>query len=177
MLKKLLIWTLSVSIILVVVYVLGPKASVQPLEGDYPEVPTQLSELEKYIQQREDTVKGLKPNNQARIVWADSITKNKTPYSIVYIHGFGASQMEGDPVHRRLAEHFGANLYLTRLTEHGIRRENALEHLSAEILVNDAREAYMIGQSLGDSVIVIGTSMGGALSLILASERPDLHAL
>src|SRR5690606_28081300 len=98
-------------------------------------------------------------------------------YAIVYIHGFGASQMEGDPVHLELAEHFGANLYLARLSEHGIKRKNGMEYLTAEKLVQDAREAYMIGKSLGDSVIVIGTSMGGALSLILASERPDLHSL
>src|SRR5690606_20141356 len=44
-------------------------------------------------------------------------------------------------------------------------------------LMADAREAYMIGKSLGDSVIVIGTSMGGALGLILASERPDMQSL
>src|SRR5690606_18242290 len=80
-------------------------------------------------------------------------------------------------VHRKLAEHFGANLYLARLSEHGIKRDNALEYLTAEKLVADAREAYMIGKSLGDSVIVIGTSMGGALSLILASERSDIHSI
>src|SRR5690606_29126428 len=54
---------------------------------------------------------------------------------------------------------------------------NHFEYLSADRLVADAREAYMIGKSLGDSVIVVGTSMGGALSLILASERPDIHAV
>ena len=175
--KKLLTWTMSVAIILVVVYTVGPKAKIQDLDGDYPTVPTNVDDLEAYIYQKEDTVKGLKPNNQARIIWADSASKKKTPYSIVYIHGFGASQMEGDPVHRQLAEYFGANLYLVRLSDHGIKRENSLEYLTAEKLVADAREAYMIGKSLGEKVIVVGTSMGGALSLTLASERADLHAL
>src|SRR5690606_2765819 len=177
MFKKLLVGVMSVAMVLAILYSFGPKETIQKLEGDYPSVPTGALELEDYVASKEDTVKGLKPNNEARIVWADPETKNKTPYAILYIHGFGASQMEGDPVHRKLAEHFGANLYLARLSEHGIKRDNALEYLTAEKLVADAREAYMIGKSLGDSVIVIGTSMGGALSLILASERSDIHSV
>ena len=177
MLKNLLIGALSLAIILAVIYLLGPREKLQELNGNYPSVPIGAAELEAYVSQKEDTVKGLKPNNEARIIWVDSMSKAKTPYAIVYIHGFGASPMEGDPVHRKLAEHFGANLYLARLSEHGIKRNNGLEYLTAEKLVADAREAYMIGKSLGDSVIVIGTSMGGALSLILASERPDMQSL
>jgi pimeloyl-ACP methyl ester carboxylesterase len=122
-------------------------------------------------------VVGLKPGNEARIIWADSAAKSKTPYSIVYIHGFGASQMEGDPVHRDLAAYFGANLYLVRLPEHGISRPDGFRHLTAKKLVDEVREAFMVGKSLGDSVILVGTSMGGALSMILASERPDIKAL
>lgn len=177
MLKNLLIGAMGLAIVLVIIYSFGPKESLQELSGVYPDVPTQPADLETYVRQKEDTVIGLKPNNEARIIWSDSITRSKTPYSIVYIHGFGASQMEGDPVHRRLAQHFGANLYLARLSEHGIKRENALEYLTAEKLVADAREAYMIAKSLGDSVIVMGTSMGGALAVILAAERPDIHSL
>ncbi len=177
MFKKLLVGVMSVAITLALLYNFGPKESIQKLEGDYPSVPTLSHTLEAFVRAKEDTVKGLKPNNEARIIWADPETKSKTPYSIVYIHGFGASQMEGDPVHRRLAAHFGANLYLTRLTEHGIKRNNAFEYLSAEKLVADAREAFMIAKSLGERVIVVGTSMGGALSLILASERPEIEAV
>src|SRR5690606_18557665 len=177
MLKNFLVGTLSFAIILAVIYLLGPREKLQELNGNYPPVPIEANELEAYVSQKEDTVKGLKPNNAARIIWADSLNKGKTPYSIVYIHGFGASPMEGDPVHRKLAEHFGANLYLARLSEHGIKRNNALRYLTAEKLVADAREAYMIGKSLGDKVIVVGTSMGGALSLILAAERSDIHSV
>src|SRR5690606_15966043 len=34
-----------------------------------------------------------------------------------------------------------------------------------------------IGKSLGDEVIVVGTSMGGALTLLLASQQPDIKAI
>ncbi|UCS91565.1 alpha/beta hydrolase [Echinicola marina] len=177
MMKKLLPILLSTCVILVIVYMLGPKESYSKLEGEYPTVPKDLQELEAFISKKEDTVKGLKANNQARIVWADSLKHQKTPYSIVYIHGFGASQMEGAPVHLKIAEHFGANLYLARLPEHGIKRDNAFEYLTAEKLADGAREAFMIGKSLGNKVIIIGTSMGGALTSLLASERDDIHSI
>lgn len=177
MYKKLLPILLSISIILVVGYMLGPKEEFSDLKGSYPSVPTDLTALEQYVTHKEDTVKGLKPNNEARIVWADSLNPAVTEYAFVYIHGFGASQMEGDPVHRKLAAHFGANLYLTRLPEHGIDRPNAFEYLTADILADGAREAFMIGKSLGKKVIIIGTSMGGALTTLVASEREDIEAI
>lgn len=175
--KRIIPWLMGSAILLVFLYMLGPKESIQDLSGTYPEVPTDLASLETYIQQKEDTVAGLKPHNRAQIIWADSLRKAKTPYSILYVHGFGASHMEGDPVHRKIAEHFGANLYLSRLPEHGISRPNAFEYLNAPDLVQGAREAYMISKQLGEKVIVIGTSMGGALSLVLAEERPEIHVV
>lgn len=177
MLKKLFLFIFAAAMIIAVVYMLGPKVERQELTIEYPEVPTRLTELESYLQTREDTVLGLKEGNQAYIQWADESNKRKTPYSIVYIHGFGASPMEGDPVHRFLAEHFGANLFVTRLPEHGIRRENGMEYLSPQVLANAAGEAYQIGKSLGDEVIIVGTSMGGALTLLLASQQPDIKAV
>lgn len=176
MLRKIFLVIFALAIVLALAYLVGPKVKKQELTINYPEVPTRISELEAYIQSREDSVMGLKPGNEAYIVWADSTNKRKTPYSIVYIHGFGASPMEGDPVHRFLAAHFGANLFVTRLPEHGIKRDNGLEYLSAQKLANAAGEAYQIGKSLGDEVIVIGTSMGGALTLLLASQQPDIKA-
>ena len=172
MLRKLFLGLFATAMILVIVYMLGPRVEKQELTVHFPQVPTRISELEAYIKLREDTVIGLKPGNQAYIQWADSTNKAKTPYSIVYIHGFGASPMEGDPVHRFLATHFGANLFVTRLPDHGIRRANGMEYITAQKLADAAGEAYQIGKSLGDSVIVIGTSMGGALTLLLASQQP-----
>lgn len=177
MLRKLFLGLFATAIVLVIVYMLGPKVKRQELVVNYPEVPTRLNELNDYVQNREDTVIGLKPGNEAYIQWADSSNKAKTLYSIVYIHGFGASPMEGDPVHRFLATHFGANLFVTRLPEHGIKRENGMEYLSAQKLADAVGEAYQIGKSLGDSVIVVGTSMGGALTLLLASQQPEIKAV
>ncbi|MFN3999074.1 alpha/beta hydrolase [Algoriphagus sp.] len=177
MLRKIFLGLFATAMVLVIVYMLGPKAKRQDLVIQFPEVPSRLSELSKYVRTREDTVIGLKSGNEAYIQWADSSNKAKTPYSIVYIHGFGASPMEGDPVHRFLASHFGANLFVTRLPEHGIKRENGMEYMTAQKLADAAGEAYQIGKSLGDSVIVVGTSMGGALTLLLASQQPEIKAV
>lgn len=177
MLKKLFLGVFALAMILAITYMLGPKMDREEITIHFPEVPKSVAELEKYVQQREDTVKGLKPGNEAYILWANSLDKRKTPYSIVYIHGFGASPMEGDPVHRFLAEHFGANLFVTRLPEHGIRRENGMEYMTPQALADAAGEAFQIGKSLGDSVIVVGTSMGGALTLLLASQQPEVHSV
>lgn len=177
MLRKIFLGLFATAMVLVIVYMLGPKVETEDIQIHYPEIPTRVNELEDYLAQREDTVKGLKPDNEAYIQWADSTNKRKTPYSIVYIHGFGASPIEGDPVHRFLAAHFGANLFVTRLPEHGIRRANGMEYLTAQQLADAAGEAYQIGKVLGDEVIVIGTSMGGALSTLLASQQPDIKAL
>lgn len=177
MLRKLFLWIFAIAMVLVIAYMLGPKVEKEELVIEFPDIPTRMQEIESYVAEREDTVLGLKPDNEAYIVWADSSNRRKTPYSIVYIHGFGASPMEGDPVHRFLSAHFGANLFVTRLPEHGIKRANGMEYLSAQALANAAGEAYQIGKSLGDSVIVVGTSMGGALTLLLASQQPEIKAV
>lgn len=177
MLRKILLGVFATAMVLAIVYMLGPKLKHEELTIEFPEVPTRIAELRNYLAQREDSVIGLKPGNEAYIVWADSLNKRKTPYSIVYIHGFGASPMEGDPVHRFLAAHFGANLFVTRLPEHGIKRENGMKYMTPQALANAAGEAYQIGKSLGDEVIVVGTSMGGALTLLLASQQPDIKAI
>jgi pimeloyl-ACP methyl ester carboxylesterase len=177
MLRKIFLGIFASAMVLVIVYMLGPKVKRQELTINFPEVPSRLSELSRYVDQREDSVIGLKPGNEAYIQWADSSNRAKTPYSIVYIHGFGASPMEGDPVHRFLASHFGANLFVTRLPEHGISRVNGMEYMTVQKLADAAGEAYQIGKSLGDSVIVVGTSMGGALTLLLASQQPEIKAV
>ncbi|MDN3203574.1 alpha/beta hydrolase [Algoriphagus sediminis] len=174
-LQKIFLGVFALAVILVIVYMLGPKLDPIDLEIHYPA--SDVTNVESYIKSREDTVKGLKPGNEAYVVWADSTTKEKTPISIVYIHGFGASPMEGDPVHRFLAAHFGANLFVTRLPEHGINRENGMEYLTPQALADAAGEAYQIGKILGDEVIIVGTSTGGSLALLLASQQPDIKAV
>ena len=96
---------------------------------------------------------------------------------MVYLHGFSASQEEGDPVHVEFARAFGCNLYLSRLAGHGIDTIDAMINLTAEELWNSAKEAYAIGKQLGKKVIILATSTGGTLALKLAAEYPEITGL
>jgi esterase/lipase len=167
---------LAVLILLSIVYLLGPKPSAPVYSNILPAVPSNTDSLEKYISDGE-AIHRVKPNNQARIVWANDSLKQKTEYAIVYLHGFSASQEEGNPVHRNIARQFGCNLYLSRLSQHGIDTVDALINMTAESLWESAKQAYAIGKQLGNKVILMGTSTGGSLALQLAATYPEISGL
>lgn len=176
--KKFLKWLTAIIILLIIGYSAGPK----PRKPDFkaPEIilPSSLTDLEQQINGSEKSVRGIKPDNQARIIWADSSKKEKTKIAFLYLHGFSASQAEGDPVHKDLAKKYNANLYLARLSEHGIERgDSTMIDLTADEYEASAEKALDIAEKLGDEVIVIGTSTGGTLTLFLASRHPEIKAI
>jgi len=166
----------SALFLLAIFYIIGPQPKVPIYNNQLPAMPAAALELEKYIATAESTHK-IKPNNQARIVWANDSLKQKTKYAIVYLHGFSASQEEGNPVHNSIAKEFGCNLYLARLSQHGIDTADALINMTAENLWESAKEAYAIGKQLGDTVILMGTSTGGTLALQLAAAYAEVGGL
>lgn len=169
-------WVLIIVAILAIAYFLGPHPSTPVYSVALPNVPAEPASLVNYIQQQE-AAHTVKPDNEARVVWANDSLKNKTGYSLVYLHGFTASQGEGDPVHRDLAKKFGCNLYLSRLAEHGIDTTEPMVNLTADNLWESAKQALAIGKQIGNKVILVGTSTGGTLALKLAAEYPDIYAL
>jgi pimeloyl-ACP methyl ester carboxylesterase len=173
--KRIIKITLPV-FVLVIIYLLGPAPHKPNYSTAMPMVPVAPVALEKYIDDQEHKHL-VKANNEARIVWADS-SKQQTEYSIVYLHGYSASQMEGDPVHRRFAREFGCNLYLSRLADHGIDTTETLLYFSADRLWESAKEALAIGNVIGKKVILMSTSTGGTVALMLAAQYPEkVHAL
>jgi esterase/lipase len=173
---RFLKWLGIFLIILIVAYFLGPKPAQPKLTADLPVVPTEAAQLEKYIADGEAKHK-VKPENEARIVWLNDSAKEKTEYAVVYIHGFSASQEEGDPVHKNFAKKFGCNLFLARLAEHGIDTTEAMVNLTADKLWNSAKEAYAIGKQTGKKIILMSTSTGGTLALKLAATYPEIAGL
>ncbi|MBI1341972.1 MAG: alpha/beta hydrolase [Terrimonas sp.] len=161
---------------LIIIYFLGPRPASPKLSTDLPVVPQNDSLLEQYVANKEKQHK-LRPDNEARIIWYNDSTKEKTEYAIVYLHGFSASQEEGDPVHFDLAQKFGCNLYLSRLAEHGIDTSEQLVNMTADNLWNSAKEAYAIGKQLGNKVILMSTSTGGTLALQLAADFPEINSI
>lgn len=173
---KFLKWLGIILLVLIVVYFLGPRPASPTYTKELPAVPADAVMLEKYISKQESQHK-LKPDNEARILWLNDSLKNQTEYAVVYIHGFSASQEEGDPVHYQFAQKFGCNLFLTRLEDHGVDTTEPLLSVTADKLWNSAKEAYAIGKQLGKKIILMATSTGATLALKLAAEYPGIAGL
>ncbi len=165
-------WLWTIPVILIGVYLSGPKPATPLYKIEMPVVPAEVTQLELYIKNNEAQHK-IKPDNEARIIWANDSLKQKMEYAIVYLHGFVASQAEGDPVHKNIAKQFGCNLYLSRMAEHGIDTVDALINLTADKYWESAKKALAIGKQLGKKVVLMGTSTGGTIALKLAATYPD----
>ncbi len=168
--RKLLFITFPI-ISLIAIYFLGPEPPEAKFDPALPTVPQAPDELEKYIAHQEGKHR-LKPDNEARIVWSDS-SKRKTAFSVVYLHGFSASEEEGDPVHEHFAKKFGCNIYLARMADHGIDTVDQLINFTPDRWWESSKEALMIGKAIGERVIVMSTSTGGTLALMLAAQYPQ----
>jgi esterase/lipase len=174
--KRLFFFLVVLAALAGVAYFMGPTPPSAVYDTQLPDVPADSTGLINYIKQNEAQHK-LRPDNEARIVWANDSSKVPTEYALVYLHGFSASQEEGDPVHVNVAQKFGCNLYLARLAEHGIDTTEQLMNLTAQKYWNSVKEAYAIGKRLGKKVILMGTSTGGSNALHLAAAFPDVHAI
>ncbi|MEO8584215.1 MAG: alpha/beta hydrolase, partial [Flavitalea sp.] len=169
-------WWIILPLALMIIYFSGPQPVAPRYDKTLPTVPVEAPDLETFIAAKESAHK-LRPDNQARIIWANESAKTKTEYAIVYLHGFSASQGEADPVHKTVAKDFRSNLFLSRLAEHGIDTTEQLVVLTADELWESAKEAYAIAKTLGNKVIIMGTSTGGTLALMLAAAYPDVYAV
>ncbi|HJW30153.1 MAG TPA: alpha/beta hydrolase [Saprospiraceae bacterium] len=156
----------------VIVGIAGPK----PPKVDFTKLqqkhyPTDLHQLEDSLNAAEAALP-LKPDNQARIIWDTPYVK--TAYSIVYLHGNGASQEEGDPIHEALAHRYGCNLFLARLDQHGLKGDDLMLHLNPAKWMQSALDAIEVGKAIGDKVILVSCSTGSTLGLYLESQYPGL---
>src|SRR5882762_9276796 len=136
--KKLILISFPI-VLLFGIYFLGPEPDRPKFDPAMPVVPQAPVELEKYVASQESKHK-LKPDNEARIVWADS-SKRKTEFAVVYIHGFSASPEEGKPVHRNFAKKFGCNLYLARMADHGVDTVDQLLYFTPDRWWASSKEA------------------------------------
>lgn len=161
-----------IPLLLLTGFLIGPRESFPALDPEMPKLDLELTQLDSFLQARESQIANLRPDNQARIIWADSV--RKTPYSVVYLHGFSAGPMEADPIHFEFAKRYGCNLFLARLAEHGINDKESFGDLTPQDLLDSAKEALAIGQMLGERVIVMSCSTGSTLSIYLAAHHPEL---
>jgi pimeloyl-ACP methyl ester carboxylesterase len=161
----------------VLVYVLGPRFDKPVFDDKLPPIHLNIQNVKNYVDSIE-SVKKLRPDNQARIIWFNDSLRNKTEYAVLYLSGFGACWYEGYPTHINFAKSIGANLYLSRLASHGIDTTEQLIDMYPATLYESAKQALIIAQALGNKVIVMSTSTGGTLALKLAADFPEMiHSL
>lgn len=160
---------------LALIALLGGIWAFAPLEGVDREIAFDESVLgddpEVWLTVTEQQYSDIRPGAPKRILWAGK-KGAKTPLSVIYVHGFSATAEEIRPVPDEVAKALGANLFYTRLAGHG-RAPEAMGTASADDWIEDMAEAMAIGRRLGDRVIVIGTSTGGTLAAIAATD-PEL---
>ncbi|MGI9175143.1 MAG: alpha/beta hydrolase [Rhodothermales bacterium] len=152
----------------------GPRLEVPDLTLPAIDLP---DDLDAFVADAEAQVPDVRPGTEKEIIWAGPATKAKTPLAVVYLHGFSASRGETRPLSDTLAARLGANLFYTRLAGHG-RDADAMAEAGLDDWVASGYEALQIGRRLGEQVVLIGTSMGGALTTWLAAQNPpDLAAI
>lgn len=171
--KKFLLVILSLIVVLLITYFAGPKFPAPKLNTELPSVSLSVNELDSFIKTKESHLK-IKPDNQSRIFWNNDSLKTKTPYCLLYLHGFSASWFEGNPVHIDFAHRYGMNLYIPLLASHGIDTTEALIDMTPERLYESAKQALVVAHLLGEKVVLMGTSTGGTLMLKLAADFPEL---
>lgn len=132
-----------------------------------------LTQLDSQLSNSEAQVPNLVEGTQKEIEWFDG-KRQKSAYSIVYIHGFSATRKEISPVPETLAAKLQANIFFTRLRGHG-RDGNAMLDGTVDAWLEDTKEAYEIGAQIGEQVIVIGTSTGATLSTWLTAQSFAKH--
>jgi esterase/lipase len=170
--RRIIRFLAFVVLIAVVIYLLGPKPPQVELNKDLPSISASIGNVEDYVENKDKGLT-LKPDNGSRIVWANDSLKERTNYSLLYLHGFSASWYEGYPANAEFAKHFGCNAYYPRLASHGIETEDPLIDMTPDRLWESAKEALMVARTLGKKVIVMGTSTGGTLALKLAADFPE----
>lgn len=166
---KALFITIGSLTILGLAYALGPTPETPDYNGT---VVRQIDELD-LVAFNAKTYPGVKKGNSELLVYYGK----DTPYSILYLHGFSASPEEGNPTHIALSKYFGWNLYAPLLHDHGLTENQPLLRFRADSAWSTAVKGLEKALAIGDSVVIVSTSTGGALATRLADICPRVAAL
>jgi pimeloyl-ACP methyl ester carboxylesterase len=141
------------------------------LNGPRPPSLPPISDVDAWIQRRQarSTTQGVWPSAVERLVRHHP---GRSPMSIVFLHGFGASRGGGEFVVDQIAKETGSNIYYARLPGHGRTAEDHA-NVTAHAYIAMASEALAVGCALGERVLIVGSSTGGLLATWLASMFPD----
>ena len=128
--------------------------------------------VQVYFESVESNVADLKPGTEKRVIWQEGFKEQRTPYSVLYVHGFSASSEEIRPVPDKVANALGANLVFARLRGHG-RSGEAMAEATVNDWMMDLAEGLAAARQVGEQVVVIASSTGATLATAAAMD-PDL---
>jgi alpha-beta hydrolase superfamily lysophospholipase len=166
-LKVLLVLVLIVAAL----YLVGPRNALGPnMPTDRVAPPQSIAALDDWLRASEARYPDIKPGNAKGIVW-NTPSHARTPWAVVYLHGFSASRLETAPLAEQVGKALGANVFYTRFSGHG-RSGAAMGEATVQDWMADTIEAVAIGQTLGERVLVISCSTGATLATWLATS-PD----
>lgn len=167
--RKVVFGGMAALTVLTGIFLAGPRFEFGPnMPAQRALPPDNVDDLDGWLAKSEAAFPDIKPGTAKSIVWAAS-QKQRTPWSVVYLHGFSASRMETAPLADRVATALGANAFHTRLTGHGLPGE-FMGTATAQDWMADTLEAVRIGQALGERVLVISCSTGSTLATWLATS-------
>ena len=159
-------------LVLGLVVLLGPSASVPTLQAEIASIGVAPSDIDNMLDVVESRLP-VRSHARAHVRWADSVP-TVTNIAILYLHGFSGTWHDGSPAIERVAKELRANLFLARLHGHGLATAEPLLDFHPDSVYQSAVRALSITRRLGKRVVVIGTSTGATLGLLLAARYPEL---
>lgn len=156
---------------LVILYAIGETPDSVDYEAYRSEELVVDDALKLYYSSQEQ--QGFKKNNKLLMTYRGA----RTPYSILYLHGFSATPEEGMPTLQHVTERIGWNMYAPILHGHGRITDEPLLDYRADSAYASAVRALSIAKTLGDSVIIMATSTGCALAHRMAASEPFIAGL
>jgi len=111
-------------------------------------------------------------SEKSKVITSDY--KNDPNECIMLIHGFGGSTLDVKPL-TDVFDSLGVNYYALMLDGHGTNPED-LKDVKHETWIEESFSKYDSLSLKYEAVSLIGFSMGGAISIIIASKR-EVHKL
>ena len=171
-LKRALLSFVSMLLLAMAFYYSGPTAAAPTYNLSLPKVNTPFEAINDSLLQFDTHLKA-EPCAISTVDWYDSV--GRTEYVLLYLHGFSATQHEGDSVRFWIADSLQANAYYPRIAGHGLDEEDSVRYstYTASAAWEKAKKDFALATTLGKKVIIMSCSTGTPLALKLAATFPE----
>ena len=169
----------GVIVTLIVIWVFNIASHLGKSDLSFKEVfiPNDIG-LDSYLKNSEISLGDVPEEAEKKIIWSNT-EKNKTEIAIAFLPGFSTTNFQQKEFFDKLSKELDANIFLSRLSGHG-REYPGSKQMSAENYLKDTSEAIEIAKRIGKKVILIGYSLGGALTTAASFDEKlskDLHGV